>query len=57
MSILILLTEKIDETYHKLIKFRVDGIEQPKINEKFNIYHFFFKDPNGYMIEIQKFLD
>jgi len=22
----------------------------------FNIYHFFFKDPNGYTIEIQKFL-
>ena len=29
----------------------------PKINSKFNIYHFFFKDPNGYTLEVQKFLD
>ncbi len=55
--ILTFVTEKVDEIYHKLIKFRVESVEQPKINEKFNIYHFFFKDPNGYTIEIQKFLD
>jgi len=31
--------------------------ESPKLNKKFNIYHFFFKDPNGYTIEIQRFLE
>ncbi len=55
--ILTFVTEKVDEPDNKLIKFRIDYVEQPKINEKFNNNHFFFKDPNGYTIEIQQFLD
>ena len=55
--ILTLVTENVDKTYNKLIECGLDNLEKPKINKKFNIYHFFFKDPNGYTIEIQKFLD
>ncbi|SRR6056297_1033929 len=29
----------------------------PEVNEEFQIYHFFAEDPNGYKIEIQKFID
>lgn len=55
--ILTLVTEDVDDFYNKLVKKGVIVPEKPKINQKFNIYHFFFEDPNGYTIEIQKFLD
>jgi len=55
--ILTLLTDEVDEIYKKITNSGMDIPEKPKINQKFNIYHFFFKDPNGYTIEIQKFLD
>jgi len=55
--ILTLVTEDVDKYYNKLIKAGLNIEEKPQINRKFNIYHFFFKDPNGYTIEIQKFLD
>lgn len=55
--ILTLVTEDVNETYNRLVKKGCDISEKPKINENFKIYHFFFKDPNGYTIEIQKFLD
>ncbi|MHA2183108.1 MAG: VOC family protein [Promethearchaeota archaeon] len=55
--ILTLVTEEVDEIYNILINKGLKINEKPKINQKFNIYHFFLKDPNGYTIEIQKFLD
>ena len=51
------LTEKVDEKYESLKKLHVENVEKPKLNEKFNIYHFFVKDPDGYTVEMQKFLD
>lgn len=44
--------EKVDEMYQKL-----EGIaeEKPKMNPKFNIYHFYAKDPEGRSIEFQYF--
>jgi len=56
--IITFLTENVDEIYDKFNN--MDGIElttKPMKNEKFNIYQFFAKDPNGYTLEIQKFLD
>jgi catechol 2,3-dioxygenase-like lactoylglutathione lyase family enzyme len=29
----------------------------PALNERFNIYHLFLRDPAGYLVEIQAFLD
>ncbi|MFX1390542.1 MAG: VOC family protein [Promethearchaeota archaeon] len=55
--IITLVTNDVDEVYERLIKMGVSIPHRPKMNEKFNIYHFFFKDPNGYDIEIQKFLE
>jgi len=54
--IITLVTEDVDEVYKKLIEEGLEIAESPKLNKKFNIYHFFFKDPNGYTIEIQRFL-
>lgn len=55
--IITFVTEEVDEVYEKISQHGIDIPEKPKTNQKFNIYHFFFKDPNGYSIEIQKFLD
>jgi catechol 2,3-dioxygenase-like lactoylglutathione lyase family enzyme len=55
--ILTLVTEDVDGIFNKLIKKGFLIQEKPKYNQKFQIYHFFCKDPNGYTIEIQKFLE
>ena len=37
-----------------------EGLEtdgEARINERFAIEHFFIRDPNGYRVEIQRFLD
>ena len=54
--IITLVTEDVDSVYHKLVNNGISIEEKPKLNIKFNIYHFFFRDPNGYTIEIQRFL-
>jgi len=54
--IITLLTDEVDEFYEKLTKLGVECTE-PTVNEKFNIYHFFTRDPDGYRLEIQRFLD
>ena len=55
--ILTLVTPEVDEWHQVLVRRGVAIEKPPAINPKFNIYHFFFRDPNGYLIEVQKFLD
>jgi catechol 2,3-dioxygenase-like lactoylglutathione lyase family enzyme len=55
--IITLVTDDVDEIYTILINKGLKISESPKLNEKFKIYHFFFEDPNGYTIEIQRFLE
>lgn len=45
--------EGVDSLYN-LLKDRAEG--EPQENEKFNIYHFFARDPEGRTIEFQSFL-
>ncbi|NLI06551.1 MAG: VOC family protein [Thermotogaceae bacterium] len=54
--IMTFLTEFVDDFHEKAIKLGM-APDRPSINEKFGIYHFFLKDPEGYRVEIQKFLD
>ena len=55
--IITFLCNSVDETYERLKNNELTIDEGPKINKKFNIYHFFLKDPNGYTLEFQKFLE
>lgn len=55
--ILTLVTPEVDEWHEVLVQRGVSIDKPPALNPKFQIYHFFFRDPNGYLIEIQKFLD
>lgn len=52
-----LVTSVVDEWYQYLLSKKVEIEKAPAYNPKFNIYHFFFKDPNGYLVEIQEFRD
>ena len=54
--IITFLTDEVDEIYADFIKNGYKITEPPHSNPRFNIYHFFVKDPNGYTVEIQKFL-
>jgi catechol 2,3-dioxygenase-like lactoylglutathione lyase family enzyme len=55
--ILTFVTENVDEAYRFLIQKGVEIPGKPQYNEKFKIYHFFFRDPNSYTLEVQKFMD
>lgn len=46
--------EEVDERYDAL-KDLADG--PPRRNEKYRIYHFFLRDPEGRRLEIQMFID
>lgn len=54
--IITLVTSKVDEVYRRLISEGVQPEAEPSHHPKFNIYHFFVKDSDGYSVEIQRFL-
>ena len=55
--ILTLVTSHVDDWYEYLLGRQVRIQEMPKTNPKYAIYHFFLKDPDDYVLEIQQFLD
>ena len=55
--ILTLVSEAVDQWYDYLCEHNVRVEKPPTLNEKFNIYHLFLRDPNNYLLEIQTFLD
>ena len=55
--ILTLVSQEVDAWYAYLLETGIGVEEQPFLNPTYNIYHFFLRDPDGYLIEIQQFLD
>lgn len=55
--ILALVTADVDGWYARLVKRGVSFEKPPTRNDRFNIYHCFLRDPNGYLLEIQRFED
>lgn len=56
--ILCFVTDKVDEWGAKLSAIPGVTIEKPPtFNERYNIYHLFVRDPDGYLVEIQTFRD
>jgi catechol 2,3-dioxygenase-like lactoylglutathione lyase family enzyme len=53
--ILTLVTPNVDTWYTTLRSKGVETVNPPVHNPKYQIYHFFFKDPSGYTMEIQSF--
>ena len=57
-SVLItLVTTQVDEWYQYLRDQDISLLDPPQLNPEYGIYHFFFTDPDGYKIEIQRFQD
>ncbi len=52
-----LVTPDVDGWYAYLQQHNVPFDKAPALNEAYGIYHCFARDPNGYIIEIQRFLD
>jgi catechol 2,3-dioxygenase-like lactoylglutathione lyase family enzyme len=55
--ILTIVTPEVDGWYQHLCDLGVVFEKPPALNPKYNIYHCFLRDPNGYLLEIQEFLD
>ncbi len=55
--ILTLEIPDVDGYYRHLQSLGIEVEIPPRLNEKFNIYQMFLRDPNGYLIEVQRFLD
>lgn len=55
--ILTLVTPEVDAWYQRLLEQGVSFEKPPAVNPEYNIYHCFLRDPDGYLIEIQRFLD
>lgn len=52
-----LVTPEVDRWYQYLQAQGVTFEKAPTFNPDYNIYHCFLRDPNGYLLEIQQFLD
>ena len=56
-SMISLVTDDVDAWYDRLSAAGVKTQGPPRTLEAFNITCFFAEDPNGYVIEFQRFLD
>ena len=54
--ILTLVIDDVDGWCEHLRQKGVNFEEPPRYNPDYDIYHCFLRDPNGYLIEIQRFL-
>lgn len=52
-----LVTPEVDAWHAYLAARGVTFEKPPQLNAKYGIYHCFLRDPNGYLIEIQRFTD
>ena len=55
--ILTLVTPDVDAWYERLRDRGVAFEKPPEVNSQYRIYHCFARDPDGYLVEIQRFLD
>lgn len=55
--VLTLVTDDVDEWYERLLASGVTFEKTPTLNPDYRIFHCFLRDPNGYLVEIQRFED
>lgn len=53
--VLTLVARNVDEWHARLAAQGVEFEKKPARNPTYKIYHCFFRDPNGYLLEIQRF--
>lgn len=55
--IVTLVRDDVDEFCHRLLAKGIELEQAPAHNDRFAIYHAFLRDPDGYLIEVQRFDD
>jgi len=55
--VITLVTPDVDGWHRRLLANGVAPDGTPQRSERFNVYSFFARDPNGYRLEFQTFLD
>ena len=55
--ILTLVSDQVDAWHEWLLGHGLKPEAPPTYNPRFDIYHLFVRDPNGYLVEIQEFRD
>lgn len=53
--ILTLVSDDVDGWHRRLVEHGVHIEKAPAFNPECGIYHLFCRDPNGYLVEIQRF--
>ena len=55
VAVLTLITDQVDEWCARLEAQGVEIVKPPADNPPYRIYNAFARDPNGYLVEIQRF--
>ena len=53
--ILTIVTHSVDEWHRYLAEHGVLLEKSPAVSPEYGIYHFFFRDPDGHLLEVQQF--
>jgi len=51
------VTPAVDSWHAHLVAQGQQPQAEPQLNRTYNVYHFFLRDPNGYLLEFQEFRD
>jgi catechol 2,3-dioxygenase-like lactoylglutathione lyase family enzyme len=51
------VTTAVDEWYAHVVARGLRPEHEPRLSPTYNVYHFFLRDPNGYLLEFQTFHD
>jgi len=52
-----LVTDQVDERHDELVAAGVLCEKEPQLHPDYDVYHAFYRDPDGFLVEIQRFLD
>lgn len=55
--IVTLVSQDVDGWYEHVLQRGIAVEKRPAMNTTYNIYHFFMRDPDSYLVEVQRFLD
>lgn len=55
--IVTLVSEDVDQHHRALVKAGIHCDQPPQHSARYNVYHAFYRDPDGFVIEIQRFVD
>jgi len=55
--IVTLVSEEVDSWHDRLTALGVPVEQEPRRSDLYGVYHAFYRDPDGYLVEIQRFRD